>query len=122
MQLFQQECVLEVTYASHNPHLSWHGVKLGQPDWSQDSRSLAFSLHHPQSGEHLHVMLNAYWETLPFELPVLGHHEGWFRIVDTSLTLPDAVCELESATHVDAKTYLVSGRSSVVLMIKPFVE
>jgi glycogen operon protein len=119
LKLFQQERLLEVTYASLDPHLSWHGLKLGKPDWSNDSRTLAFSLQHPAAGEYLHVLLNAYWDALPFELPVLGFHEGWYRIVDTALTLSEAVCELDSAVQVSEKTYLVTGRSIVVLMIKP---
>jgi isoamylase len=122
LKLFQQERLLEVTYASLNPHLSWHGVKLGKPDWSENSRTLAFSLNHPAAREYLHVMLNAYWDALPFELPVLGYHEGWFRIVDTAFPLPEAVCELDSATYVEGKTYLVAGRSTVVLMVKPFIK
>ena len=32
----------------HNsPILTWHGIHLSQPDWSDDSHSLAFSLHDP---------------------------------------------------------------------------
>jgi len=47
LALFRQEKLLEVTYTSLEPHLSWHGVQLSKPDWSEDSRSLAFSLRHP---------------------------------------------------------------------------
>ena len=54
------------------PEAVWHGVKLGQPDWGADLHSLAFELADPGSGEHLHVMLNAYWQALEFELPPAG--------------------------------------------------
>ncbi len=65
-----------------------HGTRLGQPDTSDGSRSIALAMW----GEHLalYVILNAYWEALDFELPVeetgMG---GWHRIVDTSLPSPD---------------------------------
>ena len=119
LALFHQECLLDVTYASYNPHLIWHGVKLGQPDWSNESHSLAFSLRHPAAEEHLHIMFNAYWQDLEFELPIIGHGERWHRIIDTSVPLPDAFCELAKATPVEAHTYKLEARSSVVLMVKP---
>ena len=49
--------------------ITWHGVKLNQPEWDDESHSLAFELFHAESAEHLHVMLNDYWEPLTFELP-----------------------------------------------------
>ena len=116
--LFRQESRLEVTYASREPHLSWHGVRLGQPDWSRESRSLAFSLRHPGAGEYLHVMLNAFWEPLAFELPVLGEGEFWHRIVDTALPLPETFCELGASTPIRGGSYEVAARSSVVLMVQ----
>ncbi|MBR8832187.1 MAG: Glycogen operon protein GlgX [Chroococcopsis gigantea SAG 12.99] len=118
LALFHEEKGLEVTYASLNPHITWHGVRLGKPDWSQHSHSLAFSLRHPKEDEYLHVMLNAYWQPLEFELPLTGKGENWYRLVDTSLPLDDSVCDLWSATLIESQTYTVAARSSVVLMVK----
>jgi glycogen operon protein len=64
-------------------------------------------------------MLNAYWQDLEFELPIIGHGERWHRIIDTSVPLPAAFCELAKATPVEAHTYKLEARSSVVLMVKP---
>ncbi len=116
LEVFCQEVRLHVTYASHEPHISWHGVKLGEPDWSDQSRSLAFSLRHPAAHEFLHVMLNAYWEPLAFELPLLGQGECWYRVVNTALALPDAFCELETTSPHTQDTYRVEARSCVVLI------
>ena len=118
LELFRQESLLADTDVSRKPHISWHGVNLGQPDWSDDAHTLAFTLCHPEAGEHLHVMLNAYWETLTFELPLLGGGERWHRIVDTSLPLSGAFCELEAALPLEGDTYGVEARSCVVLMVK----
>ncbi|MGK7956551.1 MAG: glycogen debranching protein GlgX [Crocosphaera sp.] len=119
LELFKQEERLEV--ASDNPnhaHISWHGVKLGQPDWSEYSRCLAFSLRYPEKEEYLHVMLNAYWEPLEFELPWLDDQNSWYRVLDTSLPLNETFCELDVAVEVTTQNYTANGRSCVVLMAK----
>ena len=48
---------------------AWHGVKLNQPDWSEWSHSVAFAAEIRQEGLLVHLILNAYWEPLEFELP-----------------------------------------------------
>ncbi len=51
--------------------VTWHGVQLNQPDFGDQSHTLAFELVHPDSQSHLHILLNAYWEPVVFELPEL---------------------------------------------------
>ena len=111
----RQEEFLEVSYASLEPHLIWHGQYLGEPDWSEDSHYLAFSLFHPNSGEHIHVILNAYWKALKFELPPLKSGY-WHRIIDTALAAPDDFSDLKAAVKIHEDNYLVTARSSLVLM------
>ncbi|MBD2101930.1 glycogen debranching protein GlgX [Leptolyngbya sp. FACHB-261] len=117
LEIFRQESLLTVTYGSHEPHIVWHGVKLGEPDWSANSHSVAFSLRHPQQEEHLHIILNAHWQSLKFELPLLSGGERWHRIVDTSLPSPDDFCELKCAPPIGAEAYHAGPRSAVVLMV-----
>jgi glycogen operon protein len=116
LKIFSQQGLLEVTYGSQNPHLIWHGVKLGLPDWSWESRSLAFTLRHPAADEHLYVILNAYWKPLAFELPLLVRTEHWYRIVDTALPTPDDICQPAIAPIVVGSSYRAEGRSAVVLI------
>ena len=69
-------------------NLAWHGVKLNQPDWSESSHSIAFTV---EVGELLfHVILNAYWQPLDFELPRLDSagENPWRRWIDTALDSP----------------------------------
>jgi pullulanase/glycogen debranching enzyme len=68
------------------------------------------------SGDHLHVMLNAYWEPLTFELPPLPNGQRWHRVVDTALPSPGDFCEPESAPPAQENTCRVEARSAVVLM------
>ena len=46
-----------------------HGVKLNQPDWSPLSHSFAISGELKNERLFAHIMFNAYWEPLDFELP-----------------------------------------------------
>ena len=115
LEIFRQEKFLKVSHVSQEPHLIWHGQYLGEPDWSEDSHYLAFSLFHPDSGEHLHVILNAYWKPLKFELPPLKSGY-WHRIIDTALATPDDFSDLKAAVKIHEDNYLVTGRSSLVLM------
>lgn len=114
--IFSEEKLWATTNSNHRPHINWHGVELNKPDWSDNSHSLAFTLHHPESDEHLHIMLNAYWEPLAFQLPPLSGGKRWHRIVDTALPAPEDFCELASAPMVEEKSYRLEARSSVVLM------
>nr|MDJ0572455.1 hypothetical protein [Pleurocapsa sp. MO_192.B19] len=65
-----------------------------------------------------HVMFNAYWESLTYELPRLSQGHNWYRIIDTSLATPDDFCELATAPLVRNSYYRVQARTSVVLMAK----
>ena len=96
--------------------VDWHGTRLGRPDMSETSRSIALALW----GEHvvLHLILNAYWEGLDFEIPPLeAGMAGWRRIVDTSLESPDDILAAADAPAVDASAYRAGPRSVVVLAV-----
>jgi glycogen operon protein len=117
--IFRQERILATTTISKAPQIIWHGVRLGQPDWGYDSHSLAFSLHHPECGEHLHVLLNDYWQPLTFDLPPPRQPgDCWHRIVDTALPTPEDFCPPETASAIEVGRYKVAARASVVLMAR----
>jgi len=118
--LFHQTGFWSTFDNSNSPHLTWHGVRLQEPDWGDDSRTLALTLHDDISGEPLHIMLNAYWEALTFELPPLPANKRWHRVIDTALLPPDDYCEPQEAPVVEEESYTVAGRSSVVLVGKVF--
>jgi glycogen operon protein len=97
-------------------HIVWHGVRLGEPDWGHDSHSIAFTLHCPRHKDQLHVMLNAYWKPLVFELPPLSEDENWHCIVDTAQPSPDDFCPPNEAPPIADGAYRVADRSAVLLM------
>jgi len=99
--------------------MKWHGVKLGQPDWSEESHSLAVQIEWDGSDRVLHLLVNAYWEPLAFEVPAADAHRSWRRCIDTSRASPeDIVFDLE-ASLVTSSTVTVSPRSLMALLAVP---
>ena len=119
LHLFQLDDVLELDEARDLPHITLHGVRINKPDLSDQSRTIAFSLFHPEKGEHLHIIFNAYWEPLNFQLPPLSQGERWHRLVDTALAVPNDISSLNVAPPISGKYYHVSPRSAVVLIAQP---
>lgn len=103
----------------HDAVINWHGVNLDQPDWSAYSRTVAFSLDNSETNEHLHVMLNAYWEPLRFALPPLPQGSWWHRLVDTSLPSPDDIIEPGAEVLIKGNQYRLNDRSVVILRGQP---
>ena len=96
---------------------AWHGVKLNQPDWSSHSHCLAFSVEIAKEKMLIHMILNAYWEPLDFELSPAGGKKGnqWRRWIDTSLDSPHDIVEWQASQGVAGVTYRAEARSVVVL-------
>jgi isoamylase len=96
---------------------AWHGVRLHQPDWGDQSHSLAFGAELRKEGLFLHLILNAYWDALEFELPAVGGRPGdrWRRWIDTALGSPEDIVAWQQAPSVDGYTYRAGARSVVVL-------
>jgi glycogen operon protein len=101
----------------HQSNQAWHGVKLHQPDWSDQSHSVAFGAEPREWGLFFHFILNAYWEPLDFELPPPrdGYTKLWRRWVDTALDSPHDIVPWASAPEVPGNSYRVQARSVVML-------
>ncbi len=101
-------------------HIAWHGVKLGQPDWSNNSHGLAFSAEANDENVLLYVILNAYWEPLDFELPPWGTSDTpWRRWIDTTLASPCDIMDWQLAPAVSGAVYKAGPRSVVALFQRP---
>ncbi len=96
--------------------IEWHGVRLGKPDWSEDSHTLACTVY-SASGWVRHALLNAYWQPLDFELPPISGSAAthWLRLIDTSLDSPDDIVEAKTGVVVQNFQYRVNPRSCVLL-------
>jgi glycogen operon protein len=94
---------------------AWHGVNLWRPDWSPNSHSLAFGADLRRAGLRMHLIMNAYWEPLDFELPTPEGNQTWRRWIDTSLDSPNDITAWQDASTFTEGRYRVSRRSVVVL-------
>jgi isoamylase len=100
-------------------NLAWHGVKLNQPDWSEHSHSIAFTAELRKERLLFHVILNAYWQPLDFELPRLDSagENPWRRWIDTALDSQHDIIEWETVEPVPGYVYGAEARSVVVLLV-----
>jgi glycogen operon protein len=98
-------------------NLVWHGVKLNQPDWGENSHSIAFNIELKGEKVLFHVIFNAYWQPLDFELPRLANAQAnpWRRWIDTALESPHDIAPWETAEPVLADAYRAESRSVVML-------
>lgn len=96
---------------------AWHGTKLGQPDWGDHSHSVAFTAEIKKQMMFLHMIMNAYWEPLDFELPPVenGGENPWHRWIDTSLDSPDDISEWQTSPPISNHPYRAAPYSVVVL-------
>jgi len=100
--------------------ITWHGVRLHEPDWRHDSHSVAFTARLTKERVLMHVILNAYWEPLEFELLSVasGGRYPWRRWIDTFLDSPHDIVDWERAPSVGGRTYPTAAHSVVVLFAR----
>jgi glycogen operon protein len=94
---------------------AWHGVKLYQPDWGDGSRSVAFGVELRKERMLFHLILNAYWEPLEFELPQPSNGNRWHRWIDTALDSPHDIATWQTAPPISGSNYRAEPRSVVML-------
>ncbi|MCU0368022.1 MAG: glycogen debranching protein GlgX [Cyclobacteriaceae bacterium] len=98
--------------------ISWHGVKLNQPDWTAQSHTIAFTIQSLSGKVAMHFMINAYTESLEFELPT--HFNGseckWKRWIDTYLPSPDDIALWSESPLTRPATYWVNCHSVAILI------
>ena len=103
----------------YGPLISWHGFKLGQPDWGEQSRSIAMHLSGKTTNgpaDDIYLIANSYNEAHEFELPRLDGLQ-WSRFVDTWLEGDEAIADLGFMHQLNNQhSYRVNGRSVVVLV------
>jgi glycogen operon protein len=98
---------------------AWHGVRLNQTDWGDRSHSVALTVELRQERLLVHLILNAYWEPLEFDLPPRKSGEGnpWRRWIDTALESPNDIVDWNQAPEVDGSIYHAEPRSVAALIL-----
>jgi isoamylase len=68
-----------------------------------------------EEGLRFHLILNAYWESLNFQLPDLRTGSTWRLWVDTALDSPHDITPWEQSLPMKGHVYRVADRSVVML-------
>ncbi len=102
--------------ATCGTQVSWHGIQPHEPDWSDESRSLAMHLWNADTGEELYICASAFWEALRFELPAPTVRAHWYRVIDTAERPPHDFASPDAATRLRAHELHVAPRAVVVLV------
>jgi isoamylase len=100
------------------PVFSWHGCVLNDPGWNDpEARALACTVAAPSEGDSdLHLIFNACWKELDFELPELSGR-SWRIVIDTAhCYVPYGIVDTEDAEPIYAATVRAAPRSCVVLV------
>lgn len=98
--------------------VAWHGTRVGDPDWTGQSRALAFHLHGSHNLPDFYVIFNAHWDWQRFFLPPPGGRR-WRRLVDTNLPMPEDIVEDRDAVPINPGDHYVVAPRSVVVLIAP---
>ena len=95
----------------------WHGIRLDAPDWSATSHSLAATIEARTAPVILHLMVNAWWQPLEFELPApTDSPRGWQRWIDTALPAPEDIHAPRESPVFGGRVYRVQSRSLAILI------
>lgn len=117
LSVYAEPRQLSLEQMLHEARFEFHGTKLNDADWSYESRSLAISVWGRRS--IFYIILNAYWEPLPFELPLVDGRDRdqikWKRILDTSRPSQEDICGWDAAPAVTGNTFTANARTMVVL-------
>lgn len=118
-QHFQHQDVVGSGY----PDISWHGTEPWQPDWSNESRRLAFLLcgRHAKAGtvtdDYIYVAMNLHWETHWFNLPDLPVGMEWHLFVNTGMPSPEDAWIPGDEPRLENQQGLLVGDRSVVVLV-----
>ena len=70
-------------------------------------------------GLQFHLMLNAYWEPLEFELPKPKDGTAWRRWIDTALDSPEDIVPWQTAPTIAGSTYRVGTARLPCYLLAP---
>jgi len=97
-------------------NITWHGLRLFQPDWSPDARVLALTTTSDDGLRLTHMIFNTDWQRQDFDLPPLPDGSAWRRLVDTNLAPPDDIHDRDDAPVITSFRYGTASRSVVVFI------
>lgn len=116
--IFNLRHIPKPPYTDRDVSITWHGVRLGKPDFGDLSHSIALELKSNIEREHVYIMMNAYWEPLTFELPKPAAEHAWNRVVDTSLVDGKDYAGPGKTPRINGPRYRLKERSIAVMVMR----
>ena len=97
------------------PDITWHGLQLDQPVWSDaESRVLAYTLSRVEAEEEdLHVILNMSENAVSMQLPTLDNR-SWYLTADTACAISKDIIEPQQQQRITETNIKVSSYSIVI--------
>jgi isoamylase len=104
----------------------WHGTEPDGPDFSADSREIAFTLDGrftgrdedlPKGDNDIYVAINGNDMATAFMVPVSPQGKRWRRVIDTSLASPEDIVSEDKGKVIAAGSRYPVGPFSVVVMV-----
>jgi glycogen operon protein len=86
-----------------------------QPDWGDNSHSVALCAEMRGADLVIYFIFNAYWEPLEFELPPPPAGKSWRRWIDTALDSPNDIVPWQEAPLISGDKYRMATRSVAIL-------
>jgi len=125
--VFRRSHFLSGVDTNHDDHpdLSWHGLEVGKPDWSEEATVLAFMLDGSELGQgqwdnDFYVIFNGDQAGQSFEIPPPLGGRMWYRIVDTGKPSPQDILDEDKgeAVTLQQKYPMLPGSASVFMSRK----
>ncbi len=93
------------TNLDQHPDVSWHGLEIDKPDWSEEGKVLTFvldgsELPDEKRDDDFCVILNGDQIKHSFEVPLPRAGKGWFRIIDTAKPAPEDILDEDKGKPV----------------------
>jgi glycogen operon protein len=105
------------------PDISWHGQHPWSPDWSSESRAIAFLLcgKHAKGGavtdDHLYVAINMHPDSREFGLPTLPDGSRWHVAVNTGMGPGEDAWDTGEEPDLEHQERMLVGTRSIVVLL-----
>ncbi len=102
--------------------ITWHGMKVGKPNWASSSHRLAFMLcgHYAKGGlaqdDHLYVAMNMHWKDAVFELPGLPEGDAWHVFINTG-DVQNPFHPVDQEPRLKDQSKILLGARSVLILV-----
>ncbi|WP_320664014.1 isoamylase [Prochlorococcus sp. MIT 1223] len=114
---FSPELGLSDIQQDEETWIEWHGIELGKPDWGSWSHTISYSINIGKSGAAAWIGLNAYSQSMVFELP--KPTSKWIKVLDTSEVSKQ---KLSNNPELNQKDISLENRSMVLMISNDYFQ